>query len=93
MQESPAKISIPFMLLCCFFVMIEKDSLARFTKNYILYLIILSRKSHAKNVKNAGVGDRLVDISSDEDKMSGLSEADMIPDLKNAEDPIEVHLP
>ncbi len=23
--------------------------------------------------------------------MSGLSEADMIPDLKNAEDPIEVH--
>ncbi len=57
----------------------------------MLYLIILSRKSHAKNVKNAGVGDRLVDISSDENKMSGLSEADMIPDLNNAEDPIEVH--
>lgn len=48
-----------------------------------------TRKSHAKNVKNAGVGDRLVDISSDENKMSGLSEADMIPDLNNAEDPIE----
>ena len=36
-------------------------------------------------------GSRLVDISSGED-MAGLSEADMIPDLHNTEDPIEVNL-